>query len=255
MNKSEKFRLDIIGKDFETNSSGKCFVIDYKGKYDVTVMFYEPLYVKKCRLSALVQGRVNNPYFPKIYGKGYFGIGRYTKGSGKIYDKWKGMLRRCYCADSHKTNSSYVDVVVCEDWHNFQNFADWFDKQTFSESVDENGKPFQLDKDILFKGNKIYSPETCCLVPQEINNLLTSSKKVRGVYPLGVRYDGKNKQYIAGTKGAVGYLGLYKTAEAAFQAYKNAKESYIKEVAAKWKGRIDEKVYKALVSWEVEVSD
>lgn len=254
MNKSEKFRLDIIGKDFETNSCGKCFVIDYKGKYDVTVMFYEPLYVKRCSLSALVQGRVNNPYFPKIYGKGYFGVGRYTKGSGKVYDKWKGVLRRCYCVDNHKTNPSYVGVVVCDEWLNFQNFAAWFNKQTFSESVDEDGKPFQLDKDILVKGNKIYSPETCCLVPQEVNILLTSSKRVRGIYPLGVKRDGKNKKYVAGAK-ATGYLGLYETVEEAFQAYKVAKERHIKLVAEKWRGLVDEKVYKSLVDWEVEISD
>ena len=255
MNKSEKFRLEIIGKDFETNRSGKCFVIDYKGKYDVTVMFYEPVYIKKCRLSALVQGRVNNPYFPKIYGKGYFGVGKHTKGSGRVYDKWKGMLRRCYCIESHKTNPSYEDVTVCEEWHNFQNFAEWFNSQLFSENVDENGKPFQLDKDILVKGNKVYSPETCCFVPQEMNTLLTSSKRARGAYPLGVKCDGKNKKYIAGTKGVTGYLGLYETVEDAFQAYKVVKEVHIKEVAEKWKGFIDEKVYRALVNWEVEISD
>ena len=51
------------------------------------------------------------------------------------------------------------------------------------------------------------------------------------------------------------YLGLFNTELEAFYAYKQAKETYIKEVANKWKDQIDPRVYNALMKYEVEITD
>lgn len=65
------------------------------------------------------------------------------------------------------------------------NFVAWCKSQIGYNSVDDYGKPFALDKDILIKGNTRYSPDTCVFVPREINNLILSNRKVRGDLPIG----------------------------------------------------------------------
>ena len=250
-------RNKVIGKDFETNNCGKCFVVDYKSARDITVIFYEPFYVTNCEMSNLRKGEVCNPFYPKVYGKGYVGVGKYdSKTHRGAYNIWKGVLQRVYTT----RHPSYNNTGVCNDWHNFQNFADWCYSQKFFNAKDIKGKSYHLDKDILNTGIKIYSPETCCFVPSEINGLLimynTANKP--SDLPLGVKFEpptnGGNARYssklsVGGRKNK--YLGYFNTQEDAFQVYKEARKSYIKEVAEKWKGKIDDKVYKTLISWEL----
>jgi hypothetical protein len=82
---------------------------------------------------------------------------------------WHRMVRRCYDDKFHESNTTYFDCEVCEEWLIFSNFASWF-KEHYVEG-------WQLDKDILVDGNRIYSPRTCCFVPQEINSIFTSRVK------------------------------------------------------------------------------
>jgi hypothetical protein len=118
-----------------------------------------------------------------------------------------------------------------------------------------------LDKDILVKHNKIYSPETCIFVPQTINLLFTKQDKKRGDSPIGTsprngKYEvncslinpqtGKSKQE---------YLGLYDTQEKAFEVYKYYKEKNIKEVADYYKEHISQKLHNAMYKYEVEIND
>ena len=118
-------------------------------------------------------------------------------------------------------------------------------------------KGWQLDKDILVKGNKLYSKDTCCFVPSEVNNLLIKRDNFRGEYPVGVHFDkyaGKFKAQLA-INGKVKFLGRFNTPEEAFQAYKLAKEVQIKVVANKWKHLLDERVFQALMAYEVAIDD
>lgn len=85
------------------------------------------------------------------------------------YSTWLSMLKRCYNIEFQFKHSSYIGCSVHEDWHNFQNFAKWYDENYYSIGNER----IALDKDILVKGNKIYSPETCIFVPHNINNLFT----------------------------------------------------------------------------------
>ena len=118
---------------------------------------------------------------------------------------------------------------------------------------DEKGRPFALDKDILIKENKVYSEDTCCFVPQEINALFVKRDKLRGEYPIGVSFH-KSRGMLRATLNNK-HLGYFNTVEQAFQVYKQAKEDYIKEVANKWKDQIDPRVYDALVSYQVEITN
>ena len=162
------------------------------------------------------------------------------------------MLSRCYRKNRSKLHP-YDDVEVCKEWHNFQNFAEWF----YNNYYEVNGEDMQLDKDILVKGNKIYSPETCIFVPKNINYLFIKSKSKKGQYPIGVSYDKNRNKYQAGLSmyGKRIALGRFDTLEEAFLTYKKAKEEYIKEVANNYKSLIPEKLYVTMINYSVDIND
>lgn len=159
------------------------------------------------------------------------------------------MLERCYSKEFHKTHPTYKDCEVCEEWLNFQNFATWYIDNYY---VVEN-QTMCLDKDILYKGNKIYSPDTCIFVPQEINTLFVKRNKSRGKYPIGVYYSKEKNKY----RSMLGktHLGYFDTPEGAFNVYKKAKERHIKEIADKYKCDIPKKLYEAMYEYKVDIID
>lgn len=169
------------------------------------------------------------------------------------YKIWKGIIGWCYLYNNRLKDKSYQDCEVCEEWLQFSNFYNWFYNP-------ENGYKdgYNIDKDILVKGNKLYSPQTCCFVPHEINKTFIKCKGRRGELPIGVDKT-KNNMYRAkySNKETVLTIGLYKTPLEAFNAYKIAKEQYIKELAEKYfqEGKITKKVYDALFRYEVEITD
>ena len=117
-----------------------------------------------------------------------------------FYNKWRDMLDRCY-SGSH---AAYEGVTVCEEWHLFSNFKRWMDSQPWK------GK--ELDKDILFKGNRVYSPSTCVFVPRIINLQFrkTRNSSKQNELPAGVYlypYDGKVVKYkVNGIGEHLGYV-------------------------------------------------
>lgn len=124
------------------------------------------------------------------------------------------------------------------------------------------GRPgFELDKDILVKGNRVYSPQTCVFIPQELNALFSGCYKAkhRGKYPLGVSFNRGSGTFVAQMHKERGsldkYLGSFRTVEEAFACYKAAKEAKIKRLANKWKDQIDPRAYEALMQRTVEWDD
>jgi hypothetical protein len=192
------------------------------------------------------------------------GVGIYTKGEyratrdGKptrVYDVWKHMLQRCYSPKYQAKRPTYVGCTVCGEWIYFQTFASWYFANYYE--IPLLGTP-QIDKDILSKGNKIYSPETCVLVPSVINSLFIKSNAIRGKYPIGVSYNKKAKKYevtISYGDGIRHHLGYFDTVEEAFEAYKAAKEAFIKKTAETYKSMIPSNLYEAMMNYEVEITD
>lgn len=117
----------------------------------------------------------------------------YKKENGKIvwqcphYRTWKSMLSRSYSGKLKKKHPAYLDVTVCEEWHSFMNFRSWMVEQ------DWEGK--HLDKDILFQGNKMYSPNTCVFVDGVVNTFLTDCAATRGEWPIGVDWFERTKEF------------------------------------------------------------
>ena len=103
------------------------------------------------------------------------------------YRKWNGMLERAYSDKYKQKNPTYQEVTVCEEWHSFMNFRSWMMQQ------DWKGK--QLDKDILFEKNKIYSPNTCVFVDEVVNTFINDNAAARGQWPIGVCWHKQEQKF------------------------------------------------------------
>ena len=181
----------------------------------------------------------------------HYGIGfnsrREHKTDSLAYTTWWGMFRHCYCPEHHAEQQTDISSAVDDRWIDFQDFADWFYDNPYS------GTPYQLNKDLLIPGNKVYAPEVCCFVPSQINSLLTSSTPAGGDLPRGVSLHKASGRYQAGVNvdGRRRYIGRYGTPQEAYNAYKMAKEVYVKRMALEWQDRIADNVFDALMNWEL----
>lgn len=227
-------------------------IIAYRGARDCDIQFDNGYQVFKTVYDSVKKGSIKNHYYPSVFGEGYFGVGRHkSKINGKFtdnYNRWVSMLCRCYNIKFHSEHA-YKEVMVCEEWKCFQVFAEWYENNYKSHMQD-----WDMDKDILSKNNKIYSPETCCFVPSDINSLFIRKQNHRGNYPIGVYYNKKDKKFVA-QLAATNFYKRFDTPEEAFYAYKTEKELYIKEMADKWKHYIKPEVYKAMYAYKVEITD
>lgn len=168
---------------------------------------------------------------------------------GHIYKIWCDMLSRSNCKRLKQKHPTYADCKCCEEWVYYSNFKKWFYTQNYKEG-------YHLDKDILVQGNKIYGPDTCCFVPPYINSLLVYQKKKDGELKRGVSKGINEKKYRATCsihKRTI-HLGSFNTEDEAHEAYKEAKYAEIKRVAkeALEKGDIDERIYNALLKYEIK---
>lgn len=239
------------------NQNEKMIIKDYVNYKNITVYFPDYNYYTKGTMGSFKAGSIKCPYSKSLFGVGYLGEGEYvSKINGKItkeYDLWRGMLRRCYSKETKKEFNRYKDVIVCEEWLNFQNFAKWCNENYYKIE----GQRMELDKDIIKKGNKVYSPEMCVFVTSSINNIFIKNNKNRGKYPIGVSYNKQSNKFtsICNVNNKQYYLGVFDTSIEAFLVYKKFKESYIKSVANEYKNRIPDKLYDALLKYEIEITD
>lgn len=190
-----------------------------------------------------------------MQGVGYDSGGKWIKTinrkSTPEYSFWMGMISRCYSKKIHAKQPGYADCSVNSVFHDFQKFCDWAEQQH------GYGEPlWQLDKDLVSKGNKEYSPACCIFLPREINNFVIGCNSVRGVWPKGVcvHHNGFRAQCQMGN-GRKFTGPKVATVEEAFAAYKTCKEAYAKTLAEKWKHLIDPRSYDALMSYEVLITD
>lgn len=265
----EKQKQERLGEENYNNYKVLMKIIEYNNNKDIIVEFQDEHNVRiHTTYNNFKKGNVKNPYHPSIYGVGYLGEGKYKPSkngkSTKAYKVWLKMLQRCYEPYYLNRYPTYRDCYVCEKWHNFQNFAEWWEKKVYNC----NNEKMCLDKDILIKGNKIYSPETCLILPERINTLFIKCDALRGKYPIGVYeyYDKKGYKYLhvqcsifnkdkkTSFPKSLGYFPINEPFHA-FYTYKIFKENYIKQVADEYKDLIPTKLYEAMYRYEVEIND
>lgn len=168
----------------------------------------------------------------------------------KEYALWNSLLSRCYDPKYQKLRPTYAGCSVSENFKSYAYFHEWVQQQ-----IGFGRESFQLDKDLLFKGNKLYSEDTCIFLPSQLNSLLLSSKATRGGLPVGVSAERGKFTANCSTYKPSRRVGLFNTPELAFQAYKQAKEDFIKLQAEKWRDFIDVRAYEALMRYEVLITD
>ena len=257
-------KLDRTGEE-RYNNFGSKMIITRHGRYsDIDVYFPEYNWIaKNVQYIQFQRGNITCPYERRTCGVGYLGEGKYkVRENGKntkCYEVWHSMLQRCYDPKLHKRASTYINCEVCNEWLNHQNFGNWFTDNYY----EIDGESMCLDKDILHKGNKIYSPENCVFVPHNINVLFIKRDKLRGECPVGVYYHKPSEKFKAQcsvydfeeNKTKRIHLGYYDTIEKAFEVYKQFKENNIKQVADYYKNLIPNKLYQAMYDYQVDIND
>ena len=257
-----KKKIDKVGETNINKFGSKMIIKEYRGCMDMDVYFPEYNWTfKHATYQSFKKGNIRCPYERRYFGVGYLGEGKYTvKENGKLkkeYVIWHSMLERCYDPKYQEKYTTYKGCRVEEYLLNFQHMREWI-KDNYYEVP---GERMCLDKDILCKGNKIYSRGTCIFVPERINLLFIKSNKRRGENPIGVIElpSGNYRVFCSNGYGKQIGLGTYKTKEEAFQVYKQYKEKVIKKVIDSYEGKIPEPYYSrlktAMYNYEVEIDD
>ena len=251
---------DCVGKVCKSLNSGDFKIVKYNDRANVEIQFLKTGYEMVAHLGSIRNGKVKDRYLPSVYGVGVIGDKYPSKVNGvftKEYKLWKNMLERCYSNTYKKHRPTYEGCEVSDNFKSYEYFYEWCNSQV-GFGVEGNGNPFHLDKDLLVRGNKVYSESTCVFLPSEINTILVKCTASRGEYLIGVCWCKRDKAFIATVrknKGMQEHLGYFKTELEAFNAYKTAKEAFIKEQANKWKDKIDDRAYNALINYQVEITD
>lgn len=249
-------RPKYLGFKNTSVSYGNYEVTGYKGNGRYEVTFYNGFKTMSSS-KEILNGKIKNKLHPTIDGVGYLGEGlfkvTYTtngkKNNTPAYEVWLGIIKRCYnpkCVAYNLYGGRGISVASV--WHNYQNFALWYYQKGSCKAK------LAVDKDLLFHGNKVYSPDTCTLVPYAINNLFVGGLK-KGVY-----YKKDSGMFVAqihtGDKTANDkpkqtFLGYHLTEKLAMDTFLEAKIKYVKEVAVKYENVLDKRVYTNLTdpSW------
>ena len=255
-------KRDRTGEEGYNSFGSKMVIVEYRNARDIDIYFPEYNWTfKHVQYNKFKNGNIKCPYERRYYDKGCLGEGKYkVRENGKLkreFKIWHHMLQRCYDPKYHETHPTYKGCKVEDYLLNFQNMGEWIE----SNYYEIFGETMCLDKDILYKGNKVYSRETCIFVPKRINSLFTKRDNARGDSPIGVYPvpSGNYQVHCNNGYGKLDYLGTYLTKEEAFQVYKQYKEKVIKETIDSYKGKIPEPFYsrlrEAMYNYEVEIDD
>ena len=251
---------DCVDKVCKSKSSGDFKVLKYNDARDVEIQFVDTGCRKVAEMKDVRNGNVKDPYVPSVCGVGILGTKYLSAVNGrntKEYNLWQSMLKRCYNSTYKKKHPTYEGCEVSDKFKSYEYFYEWCHSQIGFDN-DGNGNKFQLDKDLLVKGNKVYSENVCVFIPSEINLLLINNTASRGEHLIGVNWCKTKKAFkaqVCKNKGNQEHLGYFKTELEAFKAYKKAKESFVKEQANEWKDKIDPRAYSALMNYTVEITD
>ena len=263
----QKQKRERIGEEKENNQGSTMKIIEYRNSNDIDIEFLDDFHYKVygTRYRYFNIGNIKNPYYPTVCGIGITGIKYPVRIDGKPtkeYNTWHHMIQRCFDKKFKEKNLTYKNATCCKEWLLFENFYEWLHSQGNFESWNNgNSCNWALDKDILVKNNKIYSPETCCLVPSNVNTLFVRQDNQRGNLPIGVCKDKNTQKYTSicmnPITGKPEWLGRHDTPLKSFYKYKSYKENIIKQVAIDeyTKGNITKQCYEEMMNYNVEISD
>lgn len=245
---------NYIGTMHNTTISGQLEILTAPIKQRVDVRFLNTGYVTSAILSNVLRGNVRDKLMPTVYGVGVLGEKYPAKLNGlmqKEYTVWTDMLKRCYDSKEHARYPRYIGCTTSDNFRYYEYFYEWCNNQ-----IGFNNPGWHLDKDLLFKGNKLYSEDTCVFLPAEINTALTSANTTRGELPIGVQLSPVGNYISSYNLGGIHYYGgTFYTVEDAFFHYKQAKEQYLQHLGYLWEPYIDPRAFLALMHYSVNIDD
>lgn len=259
-------RKVFVGEVYRNKEGFQYEIVAYKNALEVTIKWLDCGTLQVCSAHDAHRGTLKYLNRPSVFGIGYLGYGRFVPGERRmeawqerinpvLHRHWRHVLERTIAGRDIKR---YEDCQVVEEWYNFQNFCEWAIKQKNSTRKEENGRLWHLDKDMVSRGNRLYCPELCVFLPNEVNAFYTKKEIGNTGYP-GVNYikpGSKNAKegYIA--RCCIGeerkYLGYYYSPEQAFEKYRQCKEAAARELANKWEGEIDPRVIEYLATFKLD---
>ena len=245
-----------VGTVFRTNFHGECEVVCYRTTSDIDVKFKDGTIIN-VRGSNLKKGVVKNPNTPKIFGVATNDLENCT--DTKLFKVWHSMIRRCYSDVYHKNQPSYDDVTVQESWLKFSNFKKDIESLHFSDYCEKHN--YEFDKDILSDGSRMYKLETISFVPKEINSAFINDirfGKYKGWYVNSQGFFAPSTSGVMDEyRKNLGFKTSYRTSDEALNVYKTCKKLQLQDLAEKYKGMIDVRVYNKLINYdfELEITD
>lgn len=259
------YKSDLkLGDIICSTSCGEFEVIKRDAPNKATVRFIKTGYEVETFIESVKSGNIKDPYFPQVLGIGYLGIGEFISKVGSSsngfnslpeYNAWINMLQRCYY-DKYETRVigciAYNSVTVCDEWHNFQVFAEWYTKKR--KPLDDAAliKP-SLDKDILSvtKQAIIYSPYTCCVIPKEINAMLIGrNRKQISELPIGVTKTRQGYRVSATSVNSIAISNKFETIDECVNWRNSIDQERFRIMADKYKHVLESRVYDKLCNWD-----
>lgn len=227
----------MVGEIRENNKGTSMVIIAERSKNDIDVEFLDGHHYIKEHTTYVnfKRGNIKNPFDPTVNGFGYMGIGKHLASvngdtTTYTYRKWESLINRCTIKEDKYHR--YYDCIICDEWKNFQLFAEWFENNLY----DIGEERMHIDKDIKYPGNKVYSPYHCLLVPHSINEQFKEysgrQKKKDIDLPYTIRRSDSNK-YEVSYRGK--HLGTYNTVDECVDVYMKAKRKYITELISTYK--------------------
>jgi len=223
----ERQKRERLGEERLNKQGCSMKIVEYNKSSDIVVEFQDKRQARiKSTYREFTNGSIKNPYHPTIYGVGMRGNKYPARPNGKVcreYYTWRNMLYKCYDDEYKEKYQTHFNAVCCEEWLCFENFYEWIHKQSNAENF-LKGNNWILNRNIIVKDNDIYSPETCCLVPQNVNRLFMEQD-----------------------------LNIEDSSEAVLQKYKEYREKQIKRVAEQEyaNSNISKQCYEAMMNYEV----
>lgn len=215
-------KIDRTNEININNQGCEMQIIEYKDSNNITIQFLdENKAIIHTKYERFKNGNICNPFYPTVYNIGYIGNTTCSKnGVHKYsYKVWRDMLSRCYNKREQSIKPNYKGCSVCKEWLCYENFEKWYNNNYY----ELKNEPLNLDKDIMIRNNKIYSPTTCLLVPKRINQLFININT--------------NHKY---------------TEEKYHKSYKEYKEPIIKKTVLSYKDKLPLNIYDILINYEVK---
>jgi hypothetical protein len=158
------------------------------------------------------------------------------------YVKWRGAIKRCYSKVYLQQAESYLGCTVCEEWKSFNAFKAWVDSQPNRDWIN-----CHLDKDLLLKGNRVYSPSTCIFIPHNINTFVLDTDRI-GNNMLGVSWDETRHKFVARCRNPISkkkeHIGMFTSELEAHLAWKSKKLGFAIKLAS---GQTDPRILDRLI--------